>query len=142
MYIIKSLMFIVCLTLKPPVIHSLFWYLRGSCISSLAFTLALCLSSKCIERYSGIMFMLKVNEITNMNTILTGYMWCDLKQNESELEYNENPVFNCNICPILRAIFWWNPHQNWTFGSRDISILVLLKTIKYKGNWKLLLIVS
>ena len=42
----------------------------------------------------------------------------------------------------IRAIFRWKPHQNWTFGSRDIIILVLLKTIKYRENLMLLPIVS
>ena len=40
---------------------------------------------------------------------------------------------------VSRAIFCWKPHQNWTYGFRDIVILVMLKTIKYKGNWMLLL---
>ena len=34
------------------------------------------------------------------------------------------------------------PNQNSTFGSRNIAILVLLKTIKYKGNRILLLAVT
>ena len=48
---------------------------------------------------------------------------CDvIKQNESELD-----------------LLYWKSCQNWTYGSRDITILliVLLKTIKYKGNWRL-----
>ena len=34
----------------------------------------------------------------------------------------------------IRAILCWKPHQNWTYGSKDIAILVMLKIIKYKGN--------
>ena len=65
---------------------------------------------------------------------------CDaIKQNESELEKNNNSVFSFIVCHNVRAISHWNPHQNWTYGSRDITMLVMLKTIKYKGNLMLLL---
>lgn len=43
------------------------------------------------------------------------------------------PSFQFQCMPWV--IFSWKPHQNWTFGSRDIDILVLLKTMIYKGNW-------
>ena len=32
-----------------------------------------------------------------------------------------------------------NPIKNYAYSSRDIAILVMLKTIKYTGNWILLL---
>ena len=68
---------------------------------------------------------------------------CDtIKQNESELESNENWVFHSNVCFIVRALFWWKPHQNWTSHPRDIAILVMPKTTKYKRNWILLLAIS
>ena len=36
------------------------------------------------------------------------------------------------------AIFDWKPHQNWTFGSRYITILVLLKTIRQR-KWNVII---
>ena len=42
------------------------------------------------------------------------------------------------VCLIFRAIFWCKSHRN----SRDMTILVLLKTIKYKGNCILFLNIS
>ena len=42
----------------------------------------------------------------------------------------------------FRAIPRWIPHQNRAYSSRDIAILVMLKTIKYIGNWTLLLALS
>ena len=59
------------------------------------------------------------------------------KQNESEL-----PVFNLIVCYIWRAIFCSNSHQNWTYDSWDIANLLLLKTIKYKGNWILVFAIA
>ena len=35
-----------------------------------------------------------------------------------------------------------NSHQNWTYGSRDIAIIALLKTIKYQRNWTLSFAIS
>ena len=55
---------------------------------------------------------------------------------------NLNTVFKCNVCGTFRVIFWWKPHKNWPHGSRDITILVMLNTIKYKGIWILLLALS
>ena len=46
-----------------------------------------------------------------------------------------NSVFIFIVCYTVKAILCWKPHQNWT---RDITILVLLKTTKYKGNSMLL----
>ena len=66
---------------------------------------------------------------------------CDaIKQNESELEKKLNLFFI--VCHHLGAISCWKPHQNWTFGARDIAISVMSKTIKYKGNLMLLLALS
>ena len=60
---------------------------------------------------------------------------CDaIKQNESELEYNENPVFNCIICPIVRAIFWWNPHQNWIKKASSDSFCLITSHILILQN--------
>ena len=64
---------------------------------------------------------------------------CDaIKQNESELE-RKSRLQNCIVCLSLWAIFCWKHHQIWTYGSRVVAILVLIKTINYKRNWKLLL---
>ena len=48
---------------------------------------------------------------------------------------------------LYHASFWElhlaeNSYQYWTYGSRDTAILVLLKTMKYKGNWLLLFAAS
>ena len=68
---------------------------------------------------------------------------CDaIKQNESELEQNKNYFFIFIVCHHFRAISCWKHHQNWTFGSRDIAISVMSKTMKYKVNWMLLLALS
>ena len=42
--------------------------------------------------------------------------------------------FHFIVCLISPTMFCWKPHQNWTYGSRDITISVMIKTIKYKGN--------
>ena len=60
------------------------------------------------------------------------------KQNESELDKNPIIFLNSIVCYICRAIFCSKPHQNWTYGSRNMVILVLLKTIKYKGGKSML----
>ena len=53
---------------------------------------------------------------------------------------NHNLVCDFNVCLIFRAIFCGKKHgHNWTFSSSNIAILVLLKTLKYKGNWTLAL---
>ena len=61
---------------------------------------------------------------------------------ESELEKNNNLDFNFSLSFVLRATICWKPQQNWAYGSRGTAILVLLKTMKYKGNWLLLFAVS
>ena len=51
-------------------------------------------------------------------------------------------VFILIIYYNFRPKLCWKPHKNWAYGSRDIAILVMLKTIKYKGNLMLLLALS
>ena len=58
-----------------------------------------------------------------------------IKQNESELEENKNTVFISIVWCNIRATLCWNPQQNWTYSSRVTAILVMITTIKYKGNW-------
>ena len=44
-------------------------------------------------------------------------MICDAnKPNESGLDSVLHVPF-----VVCRALFWWKPHQNWTYGSKDIS---------------------
>ena len=60
---------------------------------------------------------------------------CDaIKQNESELEKNKNTDFSFSVGLNNRAIFCRKPDENWTYGSRDIAISVILKTMQYKEN--------
>ena len=49
------------------------------------------------------------------------------------LSKNKYIVFIFIIYSSFRPIML-KPHQNWTYGSRDTVILVMLKTIKYKRN--------
>ena len=65
-----------------------------------------------------------------------------MQSSKMSLNKNKNSVFIFLACPNFRAISCWKPHQDWAYGSRDIAILVMLKTIKYKGNWILLLALS
>ena len=65
-----------------------------------------------------------------------------IKQNESENESEKNKnSFHFSVY-ASRAKSRWKPHENWAYSSRDIVILVMLKTIKYKRNWELSLAVS
>ena len=66
------------------------------------------------------------------NIQVWAYMWCD-QAKWGWIRKNKISVFFFNVCLNLRAIFCWKPHQNWIYKSRDISILVMLKTIKYRG---------
>ena len=54
---------------------------------------------------------------------------------------NKNLVF-ITLYASISKLYHAESHQNWTYGSRDIAILVMLKTIKCKGNEMLLLAVS
>ena len=68
---------------------------------------------------------------------------CDvIKLNESELGGNKNSVLIYIVYFKSKATLCWNPHQNWTYGSRDIAISAMFETVKYKGNWMLLLALS
>ena len=45
---------------------------------------------------------------------------CDvIKQNESELKNIESLVLHFTVCSNLRAIFCWNPNQNWMYAVRS-----------------------
>ena len=66
-------------------------------------------------------------------------MWSSKMSLNSKTKYTD---FCFIVSIISRAIFDWKPHQNWTYRSRDIVVLVMLKTINYKGNWMLLLSLS
>ena len=68
-----------------------------------------------------------------MGLIFPDRVTCDaIKQNESQLEKEEkNTVIISIICPNFRAILCWKPHPNWAYGSGDMAIFVMLKTIKY-----------
>ena len=60
-----------------------------------------------------------------------------IKQIKSEFECNENLIGHSIVCFHVRKT-----HPNWAYGSRDIAILVMLKTSKYKENWIILLALS
>ena len=63
------------------------------------------------------------------STTIQYHMWCDqAKWVWTRIKWKSSSQLQCM------------PHI-WT-NSRDITILVLLKTIKYKGNWILLLALS
>ena len=68
------------------------------------------------------------------------YVWYvdAIKQNESDLD---SLVFKFNCIPHFVIYIFLKLNQNWNYGSRDVTILVL-RTIKYKGIWMLLFIIS
>ena len=64
---------------------------------------------------------------------------CDvIKQNESELEKQPHSFHNYMV--YFKSML--KTHENSSYSSRDIAILAMFKTIKYKGNWMLLLALS
>ena len=67
--------------------------------------------------------------------LFSKHMWCD----NAKWIWSGKRI-KCSL--IFGAIVWWKPHQNWTCGSSNITILELFKTFKYKGNWMLLLALS
>ena len=60
---------------------------------------------------------------------------CDtIKLNQSFVDPDQ---FQFSVLHLIswtpfRAWFWQKPHLNWTYHSRDITIVMLLKTVKYK----------
>ena len=77
----------------------------------------------------------------NYHNRSSDYMWCDqAKWVWTWIKWKSS--FRFNLCIMIRAILCWKPHQDWTSCSGDIAILVMFKTLNYKGNWMLLLAVS
>ena len=68
-------------------------------------------------------------------------MWCDQAKWVWTRKEGKKCWFSFSVKLFnFRAILCWKPNQNCTGRSR--AILVMLKTIKYKENWIILLAVS
>ena len=79
------------------------------------------------------------NDCIPLHTGMIGYPICDaIKQNESELGKNKNK-FSFSLYAIIPELCW-NSHQHWT--HRDIAMSVMFETVKYRGIWMVLMVLS
>ena len=63
-------------------------------------------------------------------------MWCGMRSSKMSLNSKKiKTQFSLLLYSSNSELYpHWRPNQNRAYGSRDIAILGMLKTIKYKGN--------